>query len=115
MRFGSIELTPLQYNVYLPYVIVTEALIPLSAHLLLVGIFNSVKNICGDVKLGKACYKSAASELTLLMTPCAADGKGVREENKSVEKRSGLSEATNDLHLEEEIKEEDVKKAQMTY
>jgi hypothetical protein len=109
--FSSVELTPLQYSVYPPYGLVTEAFIPLGAYLLFVGIFISVKHVSVDAKLRKEFYKSAASQLALLRTLGVSQmEKELENRIKFLEERSGLSEATSDLHLEEEIKEEDVKK-----
>ena len=39
--FGSIQITPLQYRVYPPYGIITEAM-PLGSYVLLAGIFTLV-------------------------------------------------------------------------
>ncbi|MDQ3838874.1 MAG: hypothetical protein M3297_06355, partial [Thermoproteota archaeon] len=109
--FSSIELTPLQYNVYPPYGFVTEAFIPLGAYLLFVGIFISVRHISVDAKLRKEFYKSAASQLTLLKTLGVSQmEKEFENRIKFLEERSGLSEATSDLQLEEEINEEEAKK-----
>lgn len=45
---GSIEITPLQYHVYPPYGLITEAFLPLGTYLLFVGIYISAKNISRD-------------------------------------------------------------------
>jgi hypothetical protein len=108
--FGSIELTPLQYLVFPPYGLITQAFIPLGAYLLFVGIFSSAKYISQDAKLRKEFYKSAASQLTLLKSI------GVLEMEKEFEKKvafvqehSRLAEQMHEPHLEEEIGEENVK------
>jgi hypothetical protein len=64
--FSSLEITPLQYRVFPPYGLITEAFIPLGSYLLFVGIFTSAKHISRDAELRKEFYKSAASQLTLL-------------------------------------------------
>ena len=48
---GSLEITPLQFHVYPPYGLITEAFLPLGAYLLFVGIFISAKNISRDAEL----------------------------------------------------------------
>jgi hypothetical protein len=101
--FGSIEITPLQYRVYPPYGLITEAFIPLGAYLLLVGIFTSAKHISLDARLRKEFYKSAESQLTLLRTIGVAQmEKEFENKIKYVEKHSRLSERMADLPLEEE-------------
>jgi hypothetical protein len=64
--FGSLEITPLQYRVFPPYGLITEAFIPLGSYLLFVGIFTSAKHISRDAELRKEFHKRAASQLTLL-------------------------------------------------
>ena len=66
LLFGSIEIATLQYKIYPPYGLVTEAIMPLGAYLLLVGIFTSATNIARDAKLRKQFYKSAVSQFNLL-------------------------------------------------
>jgi hypothetical protein len=66
--FGSIEIITLQYRLYPPFGLITEAFIPLGAYLLLVGIFTSATNVARDAKLRKEFYKSAMSQFNLLKT-----------------------------------------------
>src|SRR5262249_14620981 len=66
--FGSIQLKSLQYHVYPPYGLVTEAFLPVGAYLLLVGIFVSAKQISRDAEVRQEFYNSASSQLTLLKT-----------------------------------------------
>jgi hypothetical protein len=105
--FGSIEIAPLQYHVYPPYGLVTEAFIPLGAYLLFVGIFISAKNISRDAEVRKEFYKNAESQLTLLKTIGVSQmERELESQVKSVEKRSKLLERTDVPDLEEEdIKE----------
>jgi hypothetical protein len=49
--FSSIAISPLQYRVYPPYGLITEAFIPLGAYLFLIGIFTSAKHISRDADL----------------------------------------------------------------
>jgi hypothetical protein len=109
--FGSIELAPLQYRVYPPYGLITEAFIPLGAYLLFVGIFASAKHISGDAKLRKEFYKSASSQLGLLKTIGVSQmEKEFEEKVRFIQKHHGLSEKTYEPHLEEEnLEEEHVK------
>ena len=101
--FGSIELTPLQYRVYPPYGLITEAFIPLGAYLLFIGIFTSAKYISQDAEVRKEFYKSAASQLALLKTIGVSQmEKELEKKVKFVEEHSRLLENTDDLHLEEE-------------
>jgi hypothetical protein len=100
--FGSAEITPLQYHVYPPYGVATEAFIPLGSYLLLLGIFISAKNISRDSELRRDFYKSAASQLTLLKAI------GVSQMEKELEKQvkyihdlSKVSEKEEEAHLEE--------------
>ena len=51
--FSSIALAPLQYGVYPPYGLITEAFIPLGTYLLLVGIFISAIHISRDAMVRK--------------------------------------------------------------
>ena len=51
--FGSIEISPLQYRIFPPYGLITEAFIPLGAYLLLVGIFTSATSVARDTKAAK--------------------------------------------------------------
>ena len=68
LLFGSIEIVTLQYKVYPPFGLVTEAFIPLGAYLLFVGIFSSATSVARDAKLRKEFYKSAMSQFNLLKT-----------------------------------------------
>jgi hypothetical protein len=63
--YGSLAIEPLQYHVYPPYGLITEAFIPLGTYLIFVGIFISAKNISRDTEVRKEFYKSASSQLTL--------------------------------------------------
>jgi hypothetical protein len=63
---GSIEIATLQYKIYPPYGLVTEAFMPLGAYLLFIGIFTSATNVARDTKLRKEFYKTAQSQLSLL-------------------------------------------------
>ena len=66
--FGSIEIFTLQYRLYPPFGLITEAFMPLGAYLLLVGIYTAATNVARDAKLRKEFYKSAMSQFNLLKT-----------------------------------------------
>ena len=66
--FGSVEITTLQYRLYPPFGLVTEAFMPLGAYLLLAGLITSATSVARDAKLRKEFYKSAMSQISLLKT-----------------------------------------------
>jgi len=66
--FSAVEITPLNFKVFPPYGLITEAFIPLGTFLLLVGIFTSALGVARDAELRKEFYKTAASQLSLLKT-----------------------------------------------
>ena len=101
--FGSFEISPLQYHVYPPYGLMTEAFIPLGTYFLFVGIFASAKYISRDAELRKVFYKSAASQLGLLKAIGVSQmQKELEKQVKYVERRSGVSEKESELRLEGE-------------
>ena len=108
--FGSLEITPLQYRVFPPYGLITEAFIPLGSYLLFVGIFTSAKHISRDSELRKEFYKSAASQLTLLRTIGVSQmEKEIEKKMKLMEKHYGLSGRMDESHLQEHLEEENAK------
>jgi hypothetical protein len=104
--YGSLAIAPLQYHVYPPYGLITEAFIPLGTYLLFVGIFISAKHIARDTELRKEFHKSAASQLVLLKAIGVSQmEKELEDQVKSVEKRFKPLERTD----EPDLKDEDVK------
>jgi hypothetical protein len=104
--YGSINIASLQYHVFPPYGLVTEAFIPIGAYLLFVGIFISAKHISRDVQVRKEFYKSASSQLTLLQTIGVSQmEKELEGEVKSLEERFKPLERTD----EPDLKDDDVK------
>ena len=86
--FGSVQIESLQYHVYPPYGLVTEAFIPLGAYLLFVGIFISARHISLDAEVRKEFYNSASSQLSLLKTIGISQmEKELEGQAKSLEKR----------------------------
>jgi hypothetical protein len=105
--FGSIEIKSLQYHVFPPYGLITQAFIPLGAYLLFVGIFTSAKNISRDAEVRKQFYNSASSQLTLLKTIGVSQmERELESQVKSVEKHTKLLETTTE---EPDLKEEEVR------
>ena len=103
--FSSVEITPLQYKVFPPFGLVTEAFIPLGAFLLLVGIFTSAVNVSQDGELRRDFRKSAIAQLNLLLTIGITQMQKELVENfKSAEKRYAKLETAQDFS-EENIKQ----------
>jgi hypothetical protein len=105
--YGSVAIAPLQYEVYPPYGLITEAFIPLGTYLLFVGIFVSAKNISRDVEVRKEFYNSASSQLSLLKTIGVSQmEKELEAKAESMEKRFKPFETKDEPDLKgEEIKE----------
>jgi hypothetical protein len=107
--YGSINIASLQYHVFPPYGLVTEAFIPTGAYLLFAGIFISTRHISRDTEVRKEFYKSASSQLTLLKTIGVSQmEKELEEETKSLEGHFRLSEREED-YLQERLEEQNVK------
>jgi hypothetical protein len=108
--FGSLDITPLQYRVFPPYGLITEAFIPVGSCLLFVGIFTSAKYISRDAELRKEFYKSAASQLALLKAIGVSQmEKELEKKVKFLDKQYGLSEKTDDSYLQEHLEEQNAK------
>jgi hypothetical protein len=105
--YGCIAIAPLQFDVYPPYGLITEAFIPLGSYLLFIGIFTSAKHISRDSEVRKELYKSAASQLTLLKAIGVSQmEKELEAQVESLEERFKPFERKDDPDLKgEEIKE----------
>ena len=66
MVFGSLEIATLQYAVYPPFGLITQAFLPLGSYLLFIGIFTSASYVSKDRNLRREFYKTANSNLELL-------------------------------------------------
>jgi hypothetical protein len=100
--FGSVELTPLQYLVYPPYGIITEAFIPIGAYLLFVGIFTSARYVSGDAELRKEFYRTASSQLSLLKNIGVSQmEKELEAKIKSVQERVTMTEVDEEPNLDD--------------
>jgi hypothetical protein len=106
--FSSIELAPLQYRVYPPFGLITEAYIPIGSFLLFMGIFTSAIQISRDVELRKEFYKSASGQLELLKNIGVSQmEKELEDKVKVMQKRSAVWEIP---YESEELETESVKK-----
>lgn len=105
LLFGSIEIVTLQYKVYPPFGLVTEAFIPLGSYLLFIGIFTSAIGVSRDAQLRREFYKAAQSQLSLLKTIGVIQMEREFEKKfKTVEKRTRLLETTEEPYVEEDVK-----------
>jgi hypothetical protein len=104
--FGSVEITPLQYHVYPPFGLITEALTPIGTYLLLVGIFISAKRISQSAEVRRQFHQSASSQLDLLKSI------GVTLMEKEYEERVRyMQERYHSAELDEspQLKEDEIK------
>jgi len=107
--FGSVGRSPLQFHVYPPYGLVTEAFIPLGTYLLFVGIFTSATHISRDSQLRKEIYRNVSSQLSLLKAIGVSQmEKELIEKTKSLEKHFRLSER-EEGYLHEQLEEENAR------
>ena len=107
LLFGSIEIITLQYRLYPPFGLVTEAFMPLGSYLLFVGIFTSAIGVSRDAQLRKEFYKSAESQLGLLKTIGVTQMENeLLKEYKPILNRSKILEKYVDQNLEQpDVKE----------
>ena len=109
--FSSIALAPLQYSLYPPYGLITEAFIPLGAYLLLVGIFTSAIYVSRDAAVRRELYRSAIKQLDLLRSIGTSEmEKEFEGRVKYLEKVHRISEMPERSSKAEEIEVENVKK-----
>ncbi len=86
--FSSIELTPLKYNVFPPYGLLTESYLPIGAFLIFIGIYTSAVRISRDSELRKEFYRSASSQVGLLRSIGVSQmEKELEEKVKDMQKR----------------------------
>ena len=86
--FSAIELTPLKYNVFPPYGLLTESYLPIGAFLIFIGIYTSAVRISRDSELRKEFYKSASSQVGLLKSIGVSQmEKELEEKVKDMQKR----------------------------
>ena len=103
---GSLEITPLQYHVYPPYGLITEAFLPLGTYVLFVGIFISAKNISRDAELRRVFYKRAESQLGLLKAIGISEmEKEILKQVASLEKKIPVSEPEPEILSDEKVRD----------
>jgi hypothetical protein len=105
--FGSIDISVLQYRLYPPFGLVTQAFMPLGSYMLFIGIFTSATGVSRDAQLRKEFYKSAKSQLNLLKTIGVTQmEKELLKDYKPMLNRSKILEKYDDPHLEQsDVKE----------
>jgi hypothetical protein len=105
--YGSIEIGTLQYRLFPPFGLITEAFMPLGSYLLFIGIFASAIGVSRDATLRKEFYKSAKSQLNLLKTIGVTQmEKELLREYKPILDRSKILEKYEDQPVEQsELKE----------
>jgi hypothetical protein len=109
--FSSISLAPLQFGLYPPYGLITEAFIPLGAYLLLVGIFTSAIQISRDAVIRRELYRSAINQLDLLRSIGTSEmEKEFEARVKYLEKVNRISEIPSHSKIAEQVEVENVKK-----
>jgi hypothetical protein len=123
--FGSIEITPLQYKIFPPFGLITQAFLPLGSYMLLIGIFTSATGVARDAQLRKEFYKSAKSQLNLLKTigitqmesellkeynPVLARSKELEEPEYQPLEQSDVKEIIHDVLQELQARESHVSK-----
>jgi len=100
--FSSVEISPLNFKVFPPFGLITEAFIPLGTFLLLVGIFTSALGVARDAELRKEFYKTAASQLSLLKTIGVTQMENeLLKEYKPILDRSKILEKYEDQPVEQ--------------
>jgi len=109
--FSSITLAPLQFGLYPPYGLITQAFIPLGTYLLLVGIFTSAIQISRDAVVRRELYRSAINQLDLLRSIGTSEmEKEFEGRVKYLEKVNRISEIPSHSKIAEQIEVENVKK-----
>jgi hypothetical protein len=106
--FGSVEITTLQYRLFPPFGLVTEAFIPLGSYLLSIGLFTSATNIARARDLREEFYKDTKSQLALLKTIGVSQmEKELIKKFRDVEKHTTILEG--ETAEQEYLDEENVK------
>jgi hypothetical protein len=107
LLFGSLDVVTLQYRLFPPFGLITEAFMPLGSYLLFVGIFASAISVSRDAALRKEFYKSAESQLNLLKTIGVTQmEKELLREYKPILDRTKILEKYEDQPVEQsELKE----------
>jgi hypothetical protein len=105
LLYGSIEIATLQYRLYPPFGLVTQAIMPLGSYLILTGIFISSTNVAKDAELRGQISRSAKSQLNLLRTIGTSQmEKELVKKFRAAEKHTHEVEATEQSFSEEDVK-----------
>jgi len=99
--FGSQDIATLQYSVYPPFGLITTAFMPLGSYLLFIGILSSAQNISRNIQIRKELYKSANSQLDLLIIGMAQMEKELLKKYKSISKNISIQEEFDKLDQDE--------------
>jgi hypothetical protein len=108
--YSSVALAPLQYHVYPPYGLITEAFIPLGTYFLFVGIFTSAIHVSRDSNVRKEVYHSTMSQLRLLKNIGVSEmEKELEKKYKIIERNLSELEGVKTEYLLEDYSESNVK------
>lgn len=104
--FGSQEIASLQYSVYPPFGLITQAFMPLGAYLLFIGILVSAQNISRNVELRKEVYKHATNKMDLLKSIGLAEMENqLLNKYRNITKLHNIKKTYNIELEQDEIKE----------
>lgn len=103
LLYGSIEVSTLQYRLFPPFGLITEAFMPLGSYLLFVGIVNSSGKIAQDAEIRQEISKHARQNLMLFRSMGISQmEKELIGKVRHMEKRATISGNIEDVHQEEE-------------
>jgi hypothetical protein len=103
LLYGSIQIHALQYKIFPPFGLITEAFMPIGAFLLFTGIFTSARAVAQDAQLREDFYKSAQNQLSLFRTLGVTQmEKELVKKFKNMEKRAIQTGRTEEPYQEEE-------------
>jgi ABC-type multidrug transport system fused ATPase/permease subunit len=105
--FNCIALSPLQYRVFPPYGLITEAFLPLGSYLLVIGLYTSAKHLARDASMRKWIYNGAQTQLSILKEI------GVSQMERDLEKQLKITHSKASSIIDEpqlELEDEDFKK-----
>lgn len=104
---NCIALSPLQYRVFPPYGLITEAFLPLGSYLLVIGLYTSAKHLARNASMRKWIYNGAQTQLRILKEI------GVSQMERDLEKQLKITHSKASSIIDEpqlELEDEDFKK-----
>jgi hypothetical protein len=104
--FGCMEISTLQWRLYPPFGLVTEAFMPIGAFLVFTGIIRSAELVAHDSELRREFYNTAKSQLTLLKTVGVA-----QMENELIKKYKSIDKRARSLDEDSRFEKDNVKEA----